>query len=292
MSGSGQPPVELGPVPGEPAPHDLPGTVVIEVPPPALPPPVPADLDTPWDMLDLAVFFVFALGMLYLLSTVMAVVAMAQFGVPAREIEHFSATSAGFVVLRQVVWFGWILLYLYAVTRRRTHDPFWRAIGWRGLHPAKLRPAAVAPMLLVGGAALAIAADLASQFYRTPNTLPIEALFSSRHGVAYLAAFAILVAPLAEETVFRGFVYPVLARRFGILAGIACTGILFGMVHVPQLWGGWGQIATLVTVGVVLTAVRAGLRSVFASYLVHLGYNGFLFAGILIDPEALRHLQR
>jgi len=42
----------------------------------------------------------------------------------------------------------------------------------------------------------------------------------------------------------------------------------------------------------VLTAVRAGLRSVFASYLVHLGYNGFLFAGILIDPEALRHLQR
>ncbi|HTQ86818.1 MAG TPA: CPBP family intramembrane glutamic endopeptidase, partial [Candidatus Solibacter sp.] len=91
------------------------------------------------------------------------------------------------------------------------------------------------------------------------------------------------------ETVFRGYVYPVLARKFGIFAGILLTGILFGMVHVPQLWGGWGQIATLVAVGMALTATRAATHSVFASYLVHLGYNGFLFAGFFIPPVVFRH---
>jgi len=284
MSGNGHPPLPPGELPS----LDSSGTVPAAAPPLAAP--VQGDLDTPWGMLDLLVFFIFALGMLYLLSSLMAVIAMVQFGVPASQIDQFGSTNAGFVVSRQVVWFGCILLYFYAVISRRTPQPFWRAIGWRGLQLGTLRPAALVPMLLVGGAALAIGADVASQFYKTEKPLPIQALFASPHGVEYLAAFAILVAPLAEETVFRGYVYPVLARRFGILAGIACTGILFGLVHVPQLWGGWGQIATLLAVGMALTAARAALRSVFASYLVHLAYNGFLFAGLFLDADALRRL--
>ncbi|HKO04717.1 MAG TPA: type II CAAX endopeptidase family protein [Candidatus Acidoferrales bacterium] len=286
MSGNGHPPLP----PGEPAPDDSTGAGFIPTPP--LAPSVPRDLDTPWDTLDLLVLFAFALGMLYLLSNLMAVIAVADFGVPLNKIDQFSSASAGFVVCRQVVWFGFILLFLHAVIRRRTSQPFWSTIGWRGLQVGTLRPVALVPLLLVAGAALAIGADIASQFYNTEKQLPIQALFTSRHGVAYLAAFGILVAPLAEETVFRGYVYPVLARKFGILAGILFTGILFGLVHVPQLWGGWGQIATLVTVGMVLTAVRAGLRSVFASYLVHLGYNGFLFGGFFLDTNLLQHLQR
>jgi hypothetical protein len=42
---------------------------------------------------------------------------------------------------------------------------------------------------------------------------------------------SVLVAPLVEETVFRGFLYPVIARRLGIAAGIAITGTLFGLMH-------------------------------------------------------------
>jgi len=137
---------------------------------------------------------------------------------------------------------------------------------------------------------LALGADLSSFLYKTTKELPIEALYSTRRGLEYVMAFGILVAPLVEETVFRGFVYPVLARRFGIFLGITLTGALFGLVHMPQLWGGWGQIATLLVVGIVLTAARAAGHSVLASYLMHLGYNGFLFAGIFMTPEALRTL--
>jgi membrane protease YdiL (CAAX protease family) len=283
MSGNGHPPLPSG----ESAPLDSPGTVLIPAPPLAAP--VPVDLDTPWDTFDLLVLFGFALSTLYLLSNVMAFFAMAQFGVPPNQIDQFGRTSAGFVVCRQVIWFAILLFFLHTVIRRRTAAPFWRTIGWRGLHLGTLRPAALVPMLLVAGAALAIGAGIASQYYKTEKPLPIEALFASRHGVEYLAVFGILVAPLAEETVFRGYIYPVLARKFGIFAGIALTGTLFGLVHVPQLWGGWGQIATLLAVGIALTAARAALRSVFASFLVHLGYN---FAAFFVATDVLRHLQR
>jgi hypothetical protein len=92
----------------------------------------------------------------------------------------------------------------------------------------------------------------------------------------------VLVAPLVEETIFRGFLYPVIARRLGIAAGIAVTGTLFGLMHAAQLWGGWGQIALLILVGVVLTWVRARTGTVAASYFVHLGYNGLQLVGYLI----------
>jgi len=263
-----------------------------EPPAPLTPPrtPIPADLDTPWDKADVVIFFAFGLLMLFLISSIFSALAVAYLHVPVNQVVKFGATNAGFVVSRQVVWFGCLLVYLYAVIRRRTAEPFWRAIGWRKLRLGEAGGAVLVPAFLLGGAMLALGADLSSFLYKTTKELPIEALYSTRRGLEYVMAFGILVAPLVEETVFRGFVYPVLARRFGIFLGITLTGALFGLVHMPQLWGGWGQIATLLVVGIVLTAARAAGHSVLASYLMHLGYNGFLFAGIFMTPEALRTL--
>jgi len=274
--GSG-PPLPPDPANAAPAPEPLPGS------------PVANDLATPWDIFDLAILFIFSLVTLYLLTNLMAAFVIVRFGVSPKQIDQWVATNAGFVVCRQILWFGLILLFLYAVIHRRTAQPFWRTLGWRRLRLGKLGAGILVPASLLGGMLLAIGADVASHFYKTPKELPIEALFTTRRGVEYLMVFGLLVAPLAEETVFRGYVYPVLARKFGILAGIAFTGILFGMVHVPQLWGGWGQIATLVAVGMAMTAARAATHSVFASYLVHLGYNGFIFAGLFLPPIVLRH---
>jgi len=252
--------------------------------------PIRADLDTPWDTLDLMVLFAFSLGMLYLLNNLMATLAVLALHVPAAQIQRFSVTNAGFVVVRQILWFVCILLFLYAVVRRRTAAPFWTTMGWRGMRLGETPGGVLALAMLLGGVLMAVGADIASQFYNTEKTLPIEQLFTTRRGIEYVMAFGLLIAPLAEETVFRGYVYPVLGRKFGVFVGIVLTGILFGLVHVPQLWGGWGQIATLVTVGMLLTGARAATGSVVASYLVHLGYNGFLFAGIFMTPEALRTL--
>ena len=285
MSDASLPP----PPPGEQQPFDSTGV------PPAVPASAPSareDLCTAWGGVDLLLFAGFSVCTLLLLTNLLAAIAVEKFGVPPEHIARVSTTDAGFIVCRQVLWFICILLYLYAVIRRRTAVAFWRAIGWRGLRFGPLAAPLLALILLFGGSVLAIVADAASEFFSTQKQLPIQVLFADRRSVLYLMAYGLLVAPVAEETVFRGFVYPVLARKFGIFAGITLTGILFGLVHAPQLWGGWGQIATLVAVGMALTAVRALMGSVFASFLMHLGYNGFLFGGFWFATGALQHLPK
>ena len=121
------------------------------------------------------------------------------------------------------------------------------------------------------------------------KTLPMEELFRNRQTVVMLMVLGILVAPFIEETLFRGCLYPVIAGSFGIPAGIVVTGIVFGLAHAPQLWGGWGQIALLMGVGMVLTYIRARAGTVAASYFVHVSYNSILFAGLFFATGGLRH---
>jgi membrane protease YdiL (CAAX protease family) len=102
-----------------------------------------------------------------------------------------------------------------------------------------------------------------------------------------LMAFGILLAPVVEEMMFRGFLYPVVARRFGIVTGIMTTGILFGAFHAMQLWGAWEQIALLGLVGIVLTWVRARSHTIVASYIIHVAYNSTLFAGVILATHGL-----
>ena len=129
---------------------------------------------------------------------------------------------------------------------------------------------------------LALIATYASGFFNSKESLPIEQLLQARVSMTLFAVLGVLVAPLVEETIFRGFLYPVIARRLGIIAGVLITGILFGLMHAAQLWGGWGQIVLLIVVGVVLTWVRARTGTVKASYFVHLGYNGLQLLGYLV----------
>ncbi len=141
-----------------------------------------------------------------------------------------------------------------------------------------------------GGAALAIGISIAGRFVNQNVDLPIEKLFQSRNSVLLLMSLGVLVAPLVEETIFRGFLYPVIARQFGLPAGILVTGLLFGLMHGAQLGWALGQTGLMICVGIVLTWVRARTGTVGASYLVHLGYNGLLFLVFALATGGLRHL--
>jgi membrane protease YdiL (CAAX protease family) len=264
-----------------------------EIPPPpteANLPELPEDLRVPWGWRDLAVFFAVALVSLIVLSNVLVAAMIIWLKVPRDRVVPFVKTSAGFNALQTVLWYAVLMLYLLIALRRRGGKPFWRTIGWRALAPKSAAPSTAYATCLLGGMALNVAVEFAAKFVQTKAKLPIEALFQDRQGVLWLMAVGVLLAPLVEETIFRGYLYPVLARSFGVMGGVIVTGILFGGLHAVQLWGGWGQIGLLMIVGIVLTYVRARTGSVTSSYLLHLGYNGFLFLGFYITTGGLRHL--
>src|SRR4029078_10675370 len=98
--------------------------------------------------------------------------------------------------------------------------------------------------------------------------------------------------PLAEELFFRGFLYPALARKTGELVSILLTALAFMLIHGPQLAQAWAPLLLLFVVSLVLTIVRARMKSVSASFLIHMGYNGTLFALLYLGTEGFRNLQK
>ena len=274
---------------------DFPLTEQTSGPPPAPQQPytadLPEDLRVPWGWPEVALFTVLVVVGGFVVTYGLAEAAVRIFGVDPTKVFGPTMSTAKSVVLLvgQATVDACAILYLYLMLLVRTSEPFWQSIGWRDLHPGAGTIRHSAPQFLAAGAALAVGVSLVGGFLNPKSSLPIEELLKARVSVLLFGILGVLVAPLVEETIFRGFLYPVIARRTGIAAGVAITGTLFGLMHAAQLWGGWGQIALLIVVGIVLTWVRAHTGTVAASYLVHLGYNGLQLAGYLLYVTTRHH---
>jgi len=130
-----------------------------------------------------------------------------------------------------------------------------------------------------------------SQLLPIPKHLPIDRFFQTAREAGIMSVIAITLAPFMEELFFRGFLYPVLARRLGKVVAILLTSALFGLLHGAQLGYSWA-VLIIFLVGVALTTVRALTRSVASSFLVHVGYNATLSALLFIATSGFRHLER
>ena len=253
---------------------------------------IPDDLRVPWGWREILLFLVLgAIGSVVVYQG-LAEVAIRFFGATRSELfgESTMSTAKSVVVLvSQALLDSGAILYLYSkcywgehLVRPGQARRFGRSIGWREMRPGEGTIRHSALQFLAGGAVLALVVTYVGSYFNTKETLPIEELLKARVSVLLFAVLGVLLAPLVEETVFRGFLYPVIARRLGIAAGIAITGALFGLMHAAQLGGAWAQVSLLVLVGIALTWVRARTGTVAASYFVHLGYNGLQLVGYIV----------
>ena len=277
----------LGGPPPPPPPSDLAPTGRASVGPPIAPrlrAELPEDLRVAWGWLDVALFVILGLVAGVIVTWGIGLIAVRLFGLKPSDVFGSAMTTPKSLVLlvSQALWDGGAVMFLYVMLLVQASAPFWRSMGWREMRPGTGTIRDSALQYLVGGAVLAIVISFAGGFLNPKETLPIEELLKARVSAIVFGILAALVAPVVEETIFRGFLYPVVARQFGVGAGVTITGTLFGLLHAAQLWGGWWQIALLILVGIVLTWVRARTGTVAASYFVHLGYNGLPLVGYLI----------
>jgi len=239
------------------------------------------DLAVPWDWFDLFLLVIMAFAGFLLLGVALA---------SALHLVGFSAAHSGrahtvgilFAIVVQILVDLSLLGYLALQIRFRFRKPFWRTIGWRPLVTEKFPPAIAYIGLAFAGFLLTALVSLVSATHPPSQKLPIETVFQSRPAVILYMMTAVFVAPLVEEVIFRGYLYPVAARSFGVLGGVLFTGTLFGLMHGAQLWGGWWQILLLVFVGIVFTAVRAATRTITSSFTLHLAYNSTQVIAFLV----------
>jgi membrane protease YdiL (CAAX protease family) len=256
------------------------------------PPPVPGaalpeDLRVSWSWPHLAVFVLFSVASMAFVQLAFSSYLMSARHLPVKRIEQVLTSNAAYVVAEQIAWFGLLMLFLWLTLAVLRQAPFWRTVGWRALPPPASLSGASWRYFLTG-CFLAIFVGLAGTRIRQPQNMPIQELLKDRTGTLLVMALAVLLAPLVEETVFRGYLYPLLARRLGVPLGIVLTGLFFGMLHGVQLGWTWGLVGLLMLVGIVLTYVRARTGTVVASYFVHLGYNSMLAMSAGISSHGFR----
>jgi uncharacterized protein len=251
-------------------------------------PHLPEDLRVPWNWWDLLVLVAVAIAGTFVL-TIFIVVGFSLFGVSFHELQNSISDKNLLLIINQALLSVLLLVFLSAQMRLRFAAPFWRTIGWRPLRTGHTPRAVAYVTFSLCGFLLAVLVSLASSTIHTKTQLPIEQFFQDRLSALLLMSLGVLLAPVLEETIFRGYIYPVAVRSFGVTGGVLFTGTIFGLLHASQLWGGWGQIALLVIVGIVFTYARAAARTVVASYLMHVSYNSFLFLAMAIGSQGFRH---
>jgi membrane protease YdiL (CAAX protease family) len=184
----------------------------------------------------------------------------------------------------QLAWYGVIAWFLIDYAKSRFQQSLWKAVRWNW--PRQAWPALVA----IGLATLLVLQEL--ERVRPPaKNKPFDQFFDRPMDAYAFAFLAIAFAPFMEELFFRGLLYPVLARRLGVGVGVLLTAFAFALIHVLE-YKDWVPVLIIFLVGVVLTAVRATMKSVGASFIVHSIYNGIPIIYALIASRGFRDLHK
>lgn len=98
----------------------------------------------------------------------------------------------------------------------------------------------------------------------------------------YILAFLTLVviAPIAEEILFRGYLLNNLKKVVPVWVAILTTSVLFGFIH-----GAWNVAIDTFVLSLVLCYLRESTGSIWASILLHMAKNGIAFYVLFINPS-------
>ena len=93
-------------------------------------------------------------------------------------------------------------------------------------------------------------------------------------GVDRIVAFITLVviAPIAEEVIFRGWLYGKMREELGMIVSIFLVSVLFGLVHLQ-----WNVGVNVFAMSIVLCGLREVTGTIYAGILLHMLKNGVAF---------------
>ena len=93
---------------------------------------------------------------------------------------------------------------------------------------------------------------------------------------AAFVVFAVVVAPIAEEALFRGILLPLLVRRFGAAIGLGLVALGFAALH-----GDAGSFPGLAVLSVALSLAYARTGTILVPMAMHALFNAANLALIL-----------
>jgi uncharacterized protein len=234
-----------------------------------------------WDAMAVLTFTVVAILVFSAIALAIAHVSNRGHHMPLDEL----ASSPVVVIGAQFAAYPLVIVFMIALVRSKSGERFWRAIRWNW-------PGAAALGFFPAGIFFAFLVEIASRWLPIPKSLPVDKFFGDATGAYLMAAFGITLAPLLEELFFRGMLYPLVRRAWGVALGVVVTASAFAAIHGTQLGYAWGPLLSIFVVGVVFTLARERANSVAASFLMHCGYNTALFTLLWFGSDHFQHLEK
>lgn len=253
--------------------------------------PVPEPVKTEIDLLDVLLVAVAMAVSFFVIGSVAAgifIFAHRSHGLNPKAVQDALTTNVFFIVPTQFVIYVAIIGFMALLVWGRHKTSLGEAVHWN--LPASRR---IFVNAVITGAALAVFSDIGQFGLRRwiPDSLPITEFFKDRPSALLLGAFGILVAPLMEELLFRGFLYPALARWTGATASLIITASAFTLLHGAQLGYAWAPLLLIFVVGFTLTVTRMRTNSVAVCVIVHMTYNFLLLLQTYIATHGFRQMQ-
>lgn len=108
--------------------------------------------------------------------------------------------------------------------------------------------------------------------------LVMEAARSSNVSATLLFYFTLgVLAPICEESLFRGFLYTALRRYWPILPSMALSALLFSSAHLDK-----GGFLSLFTLGMLFAFVMERTKSILPAMVAHGMWNSATFTMVLL----------
>jgi membrane protease YdiL (CAAX protease family) len=154
----------------------------------------------------------------------------------------------------------------------------WSALGWR--KPVRGWP--WLPFTLVLGAlSIVFIYGIILQIVGiNPDTKLPDAVYNHFLPLSIALVLTVLIAPVIEETFFRGFVFGGLMKRWGPVWGALGSGLLFGAAHLGNS-GYFYVVPPIIGIGVLFAWSYRYSRSIFPSMAAHFLFNLIQMIGVL-----------
>lgn len=229
----------------------------------------PGAENPPWSGLDLLIVGLVLVASLFLFSSIFFALVLhssLSHGVSAAELARNPGPLV--IVPSMTLGYGAMLIAMYMLVTRHRQRPFWQTVGWRW--PRNLGWLG----FMMGGGLLAVGLAQLSRLLPIPKSLPMDQYFQNRQGAYVMMIFGVAVAPLAEEMLFRGFLYPVLDRwlqtlfmtprqvRRGCVWVLIMTGWGYVEHRLPLAWLVLAAVVVFLGAGalVVVRSLKSGRR--------------------------------
>lgn len=153
----------------------------------------------------------------------------------------------------------------------RRYKVGWREVGWRKFNVLK------AILFVIGAIVLFMVAVEAAFFvvtflfptFNASQAQTNEFTKPSTSTARQLSLIALVVMPpIVEETIFRGFIFPALSKWRGALVGAVLTSLLFGFAHLQLNVSLYTVILSL-----ILCYMYTRLRSIWPGVILHMVNN-------------------